>query len=523
MTARESVISGNTYLGIEFGSTRIKAVLIDNSFTPIATGAYEWQNSLENGYWTYHEDEFIIGLRSCYRSLAEDVVSKYGVELIVVQSIGISGMMHGYLAFDESFRLLTPFRTWRNTTTGEAATELSELFSFNVPLRWSISHLYQAILNKEEHISRLAHITTLAGYIHYLLTGRFEVGVGEASGIFPIEGNDYDREMMSRASDLFSKHGFERNLTDVLPAVRSAGFKGACLTENGAALLDESGKLKAGIPLCPPEGDAGTGMVATNCIRPGTGSVSAGTSIFSMQVLEKPLNGYYKEIGVVTTPDASPVAMVHCNNCCFELDEWVGMFGEFARLISSNVSKSDLYRILYTNSLEADPSCSGIAAYNYLASEPVAGIDGGRPMYFKESGSSFNLANFFRAQLYSAIAVIRLGADILFEKEKVVPTTILAHGGLFKVRGVAQQYVADAFNTPVAVMSTAGEGGPWGMAILAAYMENGNGVSLSDFLDKYVFGSIEKSVLYPNADGVAGFNRYIERYKSGLAAQKTFN
>ncbi len=523
MTVKESVISGNTYLGIEFGSTRIKAVLIDDSFAPIATGEYEWQNCLENGYWTYHEDEFIKGLRSCYTSLAKDVMNKYCTELTVVKSIGISGMMHGYLAFDESFNLLTPFRTWRNTTTGEAASELSELFSFNVPLRWSISHLYQAILNNEEHIPKLAHITTLAGYIHYLLTGRFEVGVGEASGIFPIFGTDYDSTMMSKASELFSKHGFNKNLDCVLPSVRNAGFKGAFLTESGAALLDESGKLKPGIPLCPPEGDAGTGMVATNCIRPGTGSVSAGTSIFSMHVLEKPLEGYYKEIGVVTTPDASPVAMVHCNNCCFELDEWVGMFGEFAKLIGADISKSDLYRLLYTNSLNADPSCSGVTAYNYLASEPVAGIDGGRPMYFKESGSVFNLANFFRAQLYSSIAVIRLGAEILLNKEKVVPTTILAHGGLFKVRGVAQQYVADAFNTPVAVMSTAGEGGPWGMAILAAFMMNGNGISLADYLDEFVFGKIEKNVLAPNPDGVAGFNCYIERYKSGLAAQKTFN
>ncbi|MGN0588542.1 MAG: FGGY-family carbohydrate kinase, partial [Ruminiclostridium sp.] len=409
--------------------------------------------------------------------------------------------------------------TWRHTITEQAASELSELFNFNIPQRWSIAHLYQAILNKEEHIGKIAHINTLAGYIHYRLTGVRAVGVGEASGIFPIEKGQYNGEYLDKLDAVLKEKSFGGNIREILPSVLSAGEGEAVLTEDGARLLDPTGALKAGVRLCPPEGDAGTGMVATNSVLPKTGNVSAGTSIFAMLVLSESLKGYYPEIDVVTTPDGSPVAMVHCNNCCSELDAWVKVFGEFAALSGKPLDKSELYELLYRNALKGDPDCGGTVAYNFLSGEPVAGAEKGRPMYFRTPDGSFNLANFFRAELYSSMAALKLGMDILFENEKVSVEKITGHGGLFKVQGVAQQFLADGLNSAVSVMKTAGEGGAWGMAVLAAYSILGKGKALPEFLEAEVFASMEAATVMPEEKGVKGFNTFIENYKNGLAAQ----
>ena len=519
MTIQEKISSNKTYLGIEFGSTRIKAVLIDDSFAPIAAGSHEWENRYENGVWTYPLEDIIGGLQHCYAELIADVKEKYGVIPEAYGGMGISGMMHGYMAFDKEDNLLVPFRTWRNTITEQAASELSELFKFNIPQRWSIAHLYQAILNKEEHIGKIAHINTLAGYIHYRLTGIRAVGVGEASGIFPIEKGDYNSEYLDKLDAVLKEKSFGGNIREILPSVLSTGEGEAVLTEEGARLLDPTGALKAGVRLCPPEGDAGTGMVATNSVLPKTGNVSAGTSIFAMLVLSESLKGYYPEIDVVTTPDGSPVAMVHCNNCCSELDAWVKVFGEFSALSGKPLDKSELYELLYRNALNGDPDCGGTVAYNFLSGEPVAGAENGRPMYFRTPDGSFNLANFFRAELYSSMAALKLGMDILFENEKVSVEKITGHGGLFKVQGVAQQFLADGLNSAVSVMKTAGEGGAWGMAVLAAYAILGKGKSLPEFLEKEVFASMEATTVMPEEKGVKGFNAFIENYKNGLGAQ----
>ena len=505
-----------TFLGIEFGSTRIKACLIGEDFAPIAQGAHDWENRLENGYWTYSLDDIHGGLQSCYADLKRDVREKYGVILETVGAMGISAMMHGYMAFDGGDDLLVPFRTWRNTTTEKAAAELTKLFGFNIPQRWSIAHLYQAILNKEPHVPQIAHITTLAGYIHFLLTGNRAVGIGEASGMFPVSGNDYDEDMLGKFGGLVP----DMDIRAVLPAVLSAGEAAGNLTEAGAKFLDPDGDLKPGIPLCPPEGDAGTGMTATNAVRAGTGNVSAGTSVFSMLVLEKNLSGVYPEIDMVTTPDGSPVAMVHCNNCCSELDAWVGMFGEFAELIGKPLSKNELYETLYRNAMKGSPDCGGVTAYNCLSGEPVIGVESGRPLYFRTPDSKMSLADFFRAQLYSAFAALRYGMDILFAEGNVSAEQFTGHGGLFKVSGTAQQILADALETPVAVMETAGEGGAWGMALLAAYAVCGAGKSLADFLESRVFTGMRKTVLTPSENGAKGFDDFMERYVCGLAAEK---
>ena len=519
MTIQEKISGNKTYLGIEFGSTRIKAVLIDDSFAPIAAGSHEWENRYENGVWTYPLEDIIGGLQHCYAELIADVKEKYGVIPEAYGGMGISGMMHGYMAFDKEDNLLVPFRTWRNTITEQAASELSELFKFNIPQRWSIAHLYQAILNNEEHIGKIAHINTLAGYIHYRLTGVRAVGVGEASGIFPIEKGEYNSEYLDKLDAVLKEKSFGGNIREILPSVLSAGEGDATLTEEGARLLDPTGALKSGVRLCPPEGDAGTGMVATNSVLPKTGNVSAGTSIFAMLVLSESLKGYYPEIDVVTTPDGSPVAMVHCNNCCSELDAWVKAFGEFAALSGKPLDKSELYELLYKNALKGDPDCGGTVAYNFLSGEPVAGAENGRPMYFRTPDGSFNLANFFRAELYSSMAALKLGMDILFENEKVSVEKITGHGGLFKVQGVAQQFLADGLNSAVSVMKTAGEGGAWGMAVLAAYAILGKGKSLPEFLEAEVFASMEATTVMPEEKGVKGFNAFIENYKKGLSAQ----
>lgn len=520
MTIQEKITQGKAVLGIELGSTRIKATLIDDTFTPIASGSHEWENRLENGFWTYSLEDIHNGVRSCYADLKKNVSEKYGVTLEKIGAVGISAMMHGYMAFDKDDRLLVPFRTWRNTVTEQAAAELTKLFGFNIPQRWSIAHLYQAILNKEPHVPEIAHITTLAGYINYILTGKRAVGIGEASGIFPISGKDYDSVMLDKLGNAASVHGFTQDIREILPGVMTAGESVGNLTEEGAKFLDPSGDLKAGAPVCPPEGDAGTGMTATNAVRPGTGNVSAGTSIFSMLVLEKPLEGVYPEIDIVTAPDGAPVAMVHCNNCCSELDAWVNMFGEFSALTGHPLDKSQLYEILYKNALNGKADCGGIVAYNYLSGEPVTGVESGRPMYFRTPDSKMSLADFFRAELYSALSALRYGMDILFEKERVAAEQFTGHGGLFKVEGVAQQFLADALNTPVSVMNTAGEGGSWGMALLAAYMLDGGGLSLAEWLNEKVFAGMEKKTVSPDENGVRGFDEYMKRYKAGLPAER---
>lgn len=509
-----------TYLGIELGSTRIKAVLIDESCSPVASGSHEWENRLENGYWTYSLEDIHGGIRSCFAALAADVKNKYGVPLTTVGAMGISAMMHGYMAFDKDDRLLVPFRTWRNTTTKQAADDLTAALGFNIPQRWSISHLYQAVLNKEQHVPEISHITTLAGYINYLLTGDRAVGIGEASGIFPVENGNYNEKYLHITEEKLTECGFDKKLAEVLPPVRLAGAKGAVLTAKGAEFLDPTGTLGAGVPLCPPEGDAGTGMAAANAVRTGTGNVSAGTSIFSMLVLDKNPSAAYPEIDMVTTPDGAPAAMVHCNNCCSELDAWVKMFGEFAELTGSKLDKSELYETLYRNAMTGDTDCGGVTAFNFLSGEPVAGVDEGRPMYFRMPDGKMNLANFFRAEIYSAFAALKIGMDILFDKEQVKAEQFTGHGGLFKVRGAAQQILADALDTPVSVMETAGEGGAWGMALLAAYMIKGSGKTLPDWLDSEVFAGMEKLTVTPDPAGKDGFNEYMKRYKGALGAEK---
>ncbi len=523
MTTKEIIEQGKAYLGIEFGSTRIKACLVDENLVPVAGGAHSWENRLENGVWTYSKEDIISGLQDCYADLRKDVADKFGVELTTFKGMGISAMMHGYLAFDKNDELLVPFRTWRNTITGEAAAELTELFGFNIPERWSIAHLYQAILNGEKHVKDIAHINTLAGYVHFLLTGERELGIGDASGMFPVRDGNYDADMLAEFRGLEKVKAFGWDIADILPAVHTA-MEGstAKLTESGAKLLDPSGNLKAGVPFCPPEGDAGTGMAATNAVREGTGNVSAGTSIFSMIVLEKPMKGHYPQIDVVTTPDGADVAMVHCNNCCGELDKWVNMFIEFSKLTGNPVDVSTAYELLYKNALNGAPDCGGVVSYNTISGEPVVGLANGKPAYFRQPDSAMSLADFFRAELYGAMAALKAGNDILFEKEGVQPKSITGHGGLFKVKGVAQQMLADALNSDVSVMSTAGEGGAWGMALLAAFGIEKQGETLADWLEKRAFAGMEKSTLSPNAAGNAGWKKYMENYSEGLAGAKAF-
>lgn len=517
---RENILNGKVNIGIELGSTRIKATLIDDSFAPVASGAFEWENKYENGYWTYSLESVHEGLRSCFKSLAENVYAKYGVKLKKASAIGISAMMHGYLAFDKDDNLLVPFRTWRNTTTGPAAKELSELFGCNIPQRWSIAHLYQAILNGEEHVGKIAHITTLSGYIHYLLTGKHELGIGDASGMFPIKDNDFNAEMIAKFDSLIADRKLPWKLKDILPDVKLAGSTETVLSKEGAEFLDPEGNLCAGIILCPPEGDGETGMTATNSVLPRTGNISAGTSVFAMLVMEKPLSRLYPEIDIVMTPDGHPVAMVHCNNCSSELDAWVNMFAEFASLAGMDISKSEVYSLLYKNAMTADRGGAGLTAYNYLSGEHLTGIHSGKPMFFRTPDSKLNLASFMNTQLYSAFATLKIGMEILFDKEKVTADKFLAHGGLFKVAGVAQQILADALDTPVSVMETAGEGGSWGMALLAAYASSKTDKALGEWLENEVFASMKISMLVPTHDGVKGFNKYMENYRKGLEAER---
>ncbi len=515
---KQRIAEGKTFLGIELGSTRIKACLTDSEgYMPLAGGSFEWENHLEDGYWTYSLDEVDKGIKECYQSLKADVAEKYGVELCGTRAIGISGMMHGYLAFDADGNQLAQFRTWRNTTTKAAAEELSELFDFNIPQRWSIAHLYQAILNGEEHVGRVAHITTLSGYVHYLITGKWELGICEASGMFPVSDGDYNTEMAEKFNLLAEKHGLNTDILKLLPSIKKCGSK-TPLTDEGARFIDVTGKLKPGIAVCPPEGDAGTGMVATNSVKVRTGNISVGTSAFSMVVLEKNLESMYPEIDMVTTPEGFPVAMVHSNNGCSELDVWARIFGEFAEKAGLKPDKSDLYNILYRSAEKGDEDCGGVMAYNLLAGEPVIGVKAGKPTYYRQQDGEISLANFFRAQIYAIIAPLRVGMDILWENEDISIEGINAHGGLFKVEGVAQQILADALELPVFVGSAAGEGGAWGMALLAAYADENNGEALDAWLENGAFAKMKKTEARPKKSGTEGFLKFLKGYKASLGA-----
>lgn len=520
---RNAVMAGNTVLGIEFGSTRIKAVLVDEDNHPIAQGGHEWENQYVDNIWSYSLEDIWKGLQNCYREMAEDVKKKYGVALKKIGAIGFSGMMHGYMAFDQAGELLVPFRTWRNNITGEASEKLSQLFNFQIPQRWSIAHLYQAILNREEHVKNVAFITTLAGYIHWMLTGEKVIGIGEGSGMFPIdaEKKEFCSKMLNQFDELTAPEKYAWKIRDILPKVLVAGDHAGRLTEEGARLLDPTGELEPGIPFCPPEGDAGTGMAATNSVRRRTGNVSAGTSVFAMLVLEKELTRRYPEIDMVTTPAGDSVAMVHSNNCTSDLNAWVGLFEEFASAIGADIDKNKLFSTLYNKALEGDTDCGGLLAYGYLSGEHITHFEEGRPMFVRTPQSRFSLANFMRVNLYTALGALKTGLDILSEKEGVEVDKILGHGGLFKTPGVGQKILAAAMNTPVSVMETAGEGGAWGIALLASYMlHKAEGESLADYLDHHVFMDSTAVCVKPDPEDVKGFEEFMKRYHEGLAIER---
>lgn len=520
----KAIEGGKTVLGIEFGSTRIKAVLIGEDHTTIASGSHDWENQYENGIWTYSVEDVWTGLQQCYRELSGEVSEKYNTPLKTIGAIGFSGMMHGYMAFDKDENLLVPFRTWRNTITGQAAEQLTELLQFNIPQRWSIAHLDQAILNKEPHIQDISHLTTLAGYVHWKLTGQKVLGIGEASGMFPIDSktNDYDAGMIELYDQRLEAQNISWKVLDILPKVLVAGEAAGVLNEEGAKLLDPSGEIQAGIPLCPPEGDAGTGMVATNSVAMRTGNVSAGTSVFAMIVLEKALSKVYPEIDMVTTPTGKPVAMVHSNNCTSDLNDWVGLFQEFIELLGLEIGQSKLFEMLYQQALLGDVDGGGLLAYNYLSGEHITHLEEGRPLFVRTPESRFTLANFMRVHLFSALGALKIGLDILFEKEKVEIDQILGHGGFFKTEGVGQKIMAAAMNVPVSVMETAGEGGAWGIALLAAYMlYKAEDEPLEAYLSNKVFADEKGRTIAPEQKDVAGFLAFMERYKKGLAIERT--
>ena len=519
-TAKEAIKAGKAVLGIEFGSTRIKAVLVDVSHTPIAMGTYDWENRLENNIWTYSLEDIWKGLQGCYKSLADDVEAKYGEKLTTLGALGFSGMMHGYMPFNAEGELLVPFRTWRNTMTEEACKKLIPVFHFNIPQRWSIAHLYQAILSGEEHVKDIAFFTTLAGYIHWKLSGEKVLGIGEAAGMFPIDSTimDFDQKMLDQFDGL---HNFDWKIRDILPKVLVAGEPAGVLTAEGARLLDPTGTLQPGAPMCPPEGDAGTGMVATNSVAVRTGNVSAGTSIFAMIVLEKAMEKVHEEIDMVTTPDGMPVAMVHCNNCTSDLNAWVNLFGECAESFGVKVDKNELYGVLYRKALEGAADCGGVTAYNYFSGEPITGLDAGRPMVVRTPDADFSLANFMRSHLYSAVATLKIGMDILLKEEHVAVDSLMGHGGFFKTPVVGQRVMAAGMNAPITVMDTASEGGAWGIAILVAFMkEKKDGETLSSYLNDKIFAGQTGTTLKPEPEDVKGFEAFLEEYKKLLPAEK---
>ena len=520
---KTTIESGKTALGVEFGSTRIKAVLIGTDHTPIASGSHEWENRHESGIWTYRLEDVWSGLQDSYRKLSDEVLENYGIPLKSIGAIGFSAMMHGYMAFDQDGNLHVPFRTWRNTITGQASQTLTELFQFNIPQRWSIAHLYQAILNKEPHIKDISHLTTLAGYVHWKLTGQKVLGVGEASGMFPIDSktNDYDAQKLEQFDELLRAENIPWKLRDILPSVLVAGDAAGTLTEEGARLLDPSGQLPAGIPLCPPEGDAGTGMVATNSVAERTGNVSAGTSVFAMIVLEKALSKLYPEIDMVTTPTGKPVAMVHSNNCTSDLNAWVDLFQEFTRALGVEISEGKLYEILYQQGLMGDADAGGLLAFNYVSGEHITHLEEGRPLFVRTPESQFTLSNFMRVHLFSALGALKIGMEILFDREQVRIDKILGHGGFFKTRDVGQRIMAAAMNVPVSVMETAGEGGAWGIALLASYMlHKAKNEPLEAYLSNKVFAGENGTTIAPDQRDVDGFAAFMERYKRGLVIER---
>lgn len=520
---KSTVVNGKAVLGIELGSTRIKAVLVNEKNQPIASGSHEWENQLVNNIWTYSEEAIWAGIQDSYQDMVRDVKEKYGVPVKKLAAIGFSAMMHGYMPFNAEGELLVPFRTWRNTMTEKASEELTGLFQYHIPQRWSIAHLYQAMLNQEPHVKDITFMTTLEGYVHWKLTGEKVLGVGEGSGMFPIdmEIKGYDKKCLAAFDELAAPYGFPWKLEEILPKVLLAGEEAGRLTEEGAKLLDTTGELEAGIPFCPPEGDAGTGMVATNSIAKRTGNVSAGTSVFSMVVLEKPLSKVYPEIDLVTTPTGNLVAMVHCNNCTSDLNAWVNLFKEFAEAMGMKVDMNQLFGTLYRKAMEGDADCGGLLAYNYFSGEHITGFEEGRPMFVRTPESKFNLANFMRVNLFTSLGALKTGMDILLKEEGVKLDKILGHGGLFKTKGVGQNLLAGAINTPVSVMETAGEGGAWGIAVLASYLVNKEeGESLEDYLNNKVFAGQEGEEVQPDERDVQGFDEFMVRYKDGLAIER---
>ena len=520
---QKAIESGKTALGIELGSTRIKAVLIGEDHAPIASGSHEWENRYENGIWTYSLEYVWTGLQECYRKLSNEVLEKYKTPLQTPGAIGFSAMMHGYMAFDQGRNLLVPFRTWRNTMTGQASEKLTDLFQFNIPQRWSIAHLYQAILNKEPHVKDIRYLTTLAGYVHWKLTGRQVLGVGEASGMFPIDSrtNQFDVHKVEQFNECLKAENLPWKLEDILPGILVAGDAAGVLTGEGAKLLDPTGQLQAGIPLCPPEGDAGTGMVATNSVAERTGNVSAGTSVFAMIVLEKDLSKLYPEIDMVTTPTGKPVAMVHSNNCTSDLNAWVDLFQEFTRVLGVDIPESQLYETLFKQGLLGDADAGGLLAYNYVSGEHITHLEEGRPLFVRTPESRFNLSNFMRVHLFSSLGALKIGLDILFEQEQVKIDQILGHGGFFKTKDVGQKIMAAALNVPVSVMESAGEGGAWGIALLASYMlHKSENEPLEAYLASRVFAGENGTTITPDPVDVDGFTAFMERYKRGLVIER---
>jgi len=517
-----AIRDGRTSLGIELGSTRIKACLVgEDPSVILAVGEHEWENQLVDGRWTYSLEAIWAGLQGAYEALATDAELRFGARPATFGAIGVSAMMHGYLAFDAEGELLVPFRTWRNTSTGPAAAELTSVFGANIPLRWSVAHVYQAVLDAELHVPEIRHLTTLAGYVHWKLTGELVLGVGDASGMFPIDDatRGYDAGMLARFDGLVAEKAPTLKLVDALPAVLPAGAAAGTLSAKGAALLDPTGTLEPGIVLCPPEGDAGTGMVATGAVAPRAGNVSAGTSIFAMVVLERPLAQVHEELDLVTTPAGDPVAMVHCNNGASELAAWVSMFRRFADAAGASLTADQTYAALFGEALDGDADAGGILAYNQLAGEPIAGLAEGRPLVVRADDSRFTLANFMRAQLYGVFATLSLGMSVL-DEEGVALDRMFAHGGIFRTAGVAQRFLAAALKAPVSVADTASEGGAWGIAVLAAYTSSGAKQSLADYLRDHVFRGASLHVVEPYADDVAGFSAYLDRYRAGLAIER---
>ena len=524
MDAKTIISEGKAILGMELGSTRIKAVLTDSAGHVLATGAYDWENSLVDGVWTYELSQAREGIRGCYASLRKEVEETYGVTPASYAAIGVSAMMHGYLPFDAHGKQLSRFQTWRNTNTQEAADILTETFQFNIPLRWSIAHLYQRILDGEEHVKDLDYLSTLPGYTHWILTGQKAVGLNEASGMFPIDPKtlDYDERMVQAFDALIADKGYPWKLRDVLPKIYAAGDVAGTLTEEGAALLDDSGTLRAGIPFCPPEGDGGTGMIATNTIVPRTGSISVGTSTFAMIVIEKELTKVYRELDVMMTPDGALLAQSHGNNGTTDLNAWVALFREFASLIGKDLDAGEAFEALYRHSLEGDADCDGMLSYCFLAGESLAGVNDGRPLFVRMPESRMTLANFIKTHLYANLAVVKMGLDIL-KNDGAVIERILGHGGFFKTKEVGQKALAAAVGAPVTVMDTAGEGGAWGIALLAGYMaakQGGSALSLVEFLDQQIFVELSGTTLEATQEEIDGFEKYMQRYVRALAAEK---